>query len=130
MTTIQHFRLMIPVLRRLRRRFGETVYFKVIGDRGYRSDELGIQGIDWNPRTEIEDLSELDVGLMPLPDDRMGARKVRAQGSSVHGARDTHRDVARRRQHGDHRRRPQRIPRAIGRRMVREAESAGRVPAV
>jgi glycosyltransferase involved in cell wall biosynthesis len=79
-TTIQHFELMIPILRRLRQRFGEKVYFKVIGDGGYRSDELEIQGVDWNPGTEVDDLSELDIGLMPLPDDEWAKGKCALKG--------------------------------------------------
>jgi glycosyltransferase involved in cell wall biosynthesis len=74
-TTIRHFGLVVPVLRRLRARFGERVQFKVIGDGRYENDELGVRGCDWNPHTEIEDLSEIDIGLMPLPDDEWSKGK-------------------------------------------------------
>jgi len=79
-TTIQHFELMVPILRRLRQRFGDKVYFKVIGDRGYRSEELEIQGAEWNPETEVDDLSELEIGLMPLPDDEWAKGKCALKG--------------------------------------------------
>jgi glycosyltransferase involved in cell wall biosynthesis len=68
-TTIRHFDLVVPVLRRLRARFGQRVRFKVIGDGRYANEDLGVQGRDWDPHTEIEDLSEIDIGLMPLPGD-------------------------------------------------------------
>ncbi len=68
-TTLKHFELALPALRAIRERFGDRVYFKVIGDGGYRNDELGIRGHAWRAETAVEDLSELDIGLMPLPDD-------------------------------------------------------------
>jgi glycosyltransferase involved in cell wall biosynthesis len=74
-TTIRHFGLVIPVLRRLRARYGERVRFKVIGDARYENKELGIRGRDWDPSTEIEELSEIDIGLMPLPDDEWSQGK-------------------------------------------------------
>lgn len=68
-STIKHFELAVPVLRRLQERFGDRVRFKVIGDGAYREEELGIQGTAWRAETELEDLADIDVGLMPLPDD-------------------------------------------------------------
>jgi glycosyltransferase involved in cell wall biosynthesis len=74
-TTIRHFDLVVPVLRRLRARFGERVQFKVIGDSRYENEELDIRGCDWSPHTEIEELSEIDIGVMPLPDDEWSKGK-------------------------------------------------------
>ena len=79
-TTLKHFDLAIPVLRRVRELVGERVYFKVIGDGAYRNEELDIRGLDWRPETEVEDLSEFDIGLMPLPDDRWAKGKCGLKG--------------------------------------------------
>ncbi|HEX6391057.1 MAG TPA: glycosyltransferase family 4 protein, partial [Solirubrobacteraceae bacterium] len=79
-TTIKHFDLAVPVLRRVRERFGDRVYFKVIGDAGYRNDELGIRGQAYRAERAVEDLTELDVGLMPLPDDEWARGKCGFKG--------------------------------------------------
>lgn len=68
-TTIKHFSLAIPFLKELKQKYGKRIYFKVIGDPTYSEPELGITGHRWNKETEIEDLSEIDIGIMPLPDD-------------------------------------------------------------
>jgi glycosyltransferase involved in cell wall biosynthesis len=74
-STLKHFDLAVPVLRRIRARFGDRVSFKVIGDAAYRQDELGIRGTAWCADTEVEDLCEIDIGLMPLPDDEWAKGK-------------------------------------------------------
>jgi glycosyltransferase involved in cell wall biosynthesis len=74
-STIKHFELAVPVLRRIRERFGDRVTFKVIGDPTYRQDDLGIAGVPWRAETEVADLCEIDIGLMPLPDDEWAKGK-------------------------------------------------------
>lgn len=74
-STLKHFDLVVPVLLRLRQRYGDRITFKVIGDGGYREEALGIVGTPWCEQTEIEDLSAIDIGLMPLPDDEWAKGK-------------------------------------------------------
>jgi glycosyltransferase involved in cell wall biosynthesis len=68
-TTIKHFDHAIPFLKALRKKYENNIRIKVIGDDTYRNDELNIRGVAWNRETEVEDLSEIDIGIMPLPDD-------------------------------------------------------------
>jgi len=68
-TTIKHFSLAIPFLKELKKKYGDKIYFKIIGDPSYIEPDLGITGLKWNKDTEIDDLSEIDIGIMPLPND-------------------------------------------------------------
>ena len=71
-TTEPYLRTLGPVLRRLRER--QDFELQVIGG------ELKIDGVPmcckpWRPDTEVEDLREFDVGVMPLPDDEWSRGK-------------------------------------------------------
>lgn len=43
--------------------------FKVIGAPKYDLDKVKVNAIGWQSATEVEDLSEMDIGIMPMPDD-------------------------------------------------------------
>lgn len=79
-TTIQHFEIAIPFLKIIKEKFGDKVYFKVIGDEYYVNRELAIQGVKWCKETELIELSEFDIGIMPLLDDEWAKGKCGLKG--------------------------------------------------
>lgn len=80
LTTVKHFRLAEPVLKRLKDKYGERVSFKVIGDGNYESKELNLKGTPWTLDREVEELQDIDIGIMPLPDDEWAKGKCGFKG--------------------------------------------------
>jgi glycosyltransferase involved in cell wall biosynthesis len=79
-TTIKHFRMAENFLGKLKEKYGDKIYLKLIGDATYENPQLGLTGTAWNLATEIEDLSEFDIGIMPLPDDEWAKGKCGFKG--------------------------------------------------
>ena len=79
-STIAHFKTCTEALKIIKNKYGSKVYFKVIGDENYVNEELGIRGIAWKKNTEVKDLQEIDIGIMPLPDDEWTKGKCGLKG--------------------------------------------------
>ena len=80
LTTIKHFETAIPVLKKIKRKYGDRVIIKVMGDENYSNAELGIKGIKWSSKTELDVLSTFDIGIMPLPNDEWAKGKCGLKG--------------------------------------------------
>jgi glycosyltransferase involved in cell wall biosynthesis len=79
-STIVHFETSVSALIKIKEKYANMVYFKVIGSPDYYNKELEIQGLAWKSETEIEDLQEIDIGIMPLPNDEWAKGKCGLKG--------------------------------------------------
>ncbi|MDR2010768.1 MAG: glycosyltransferase [Bacteroidales bacterium] len=79
-STLKHFYSVIPFLKKLQKKYGDKIYFKVIANKYERSGELDVKFTLWNKENEIKELSEFDIGIMPLPDDKWSRGKCGFKG--------------------------------------------------
>lgn len=79
-TTVKHFKTLIPVLEKLKSKYKDQVQFKLVGDPSYTNDSLGIKGEKWINEKENELFNSLDIGVMPLPDDKWAEGKCGMKG--------------------------------------------------
>lgn len=80
LTTVKHFRTIEPVLKRIKEKYGDKVRFKLIGDATYHNPEIDLRGVAWKLESEVEDLSDIDIGIMPLPNDEWAKGKCGFKG--------------------------------------------------
>lgn len=67
-TTLKYLESIAHILDRIERQF-VNVSFLVIANRTPSINLKKLKFIQWREETEIEDLLQIDIGLMPLPDD-------------------------------------------------------------
>ena len=84
-TTVEHFETILPVLRTLKKKFGDTLKFEVYGDANYKNEELNIQGTAWSFDTEVATIASFDIGIMPLPNDNWSKGKCAMKGLQYMG---------------------------------------------
>jgi L-malate glycosyltransferase len=66
-STSAYLKLLYKVLMRLKELYDFELL--VIGDPSFRLDGLSIVALPWQIETEVADLSRIDIGLYPLPND-------------------------------------------------------------
>ncbi|MFO7864209.1 MAG: glycosyltransferase family 4 protein [Salinivirgaceae bacterium] len=79
-TTLKHFRLLLPLLKRLKSEYGEKLRVRLIADEPIIDNELEIENVRWSAEDEIQQLDEIDIGIMPLPDDEWARGKCGFKG--------------------------------------------------
>jgi len=67
-STVQHLDTLRGALKKLAAR--EPFRLRVIGTPAYELPPIEVEAMRWCADTEPEDLSAIDIGVMPLPDDR------------------------------------------------------------
>ena len=67
LTTLKHIDIILPALQKLEKKY--SFKFRVIANDKPNLDLQSLEYVEWNKNSEIEDLSTIDIGLMPLPDE-------------------------------------------------------------
>ncbi|HQQ93723.1 MAG TPA: glycosyltransferase [Bacteroidia bacterium] len=68
LSTVKHFELLLPVLKKLRALHGHTICIRVISDKPYTCQGLDIDSQIWSEDKEVNMLNSFDIGIMPLED--------------------------------------------------------------
>jgi len=66
-STVQHLDTIRDVLQELTKT--ENFRLRVIGTPNYKIPGVDTEAMQWRSATELDDLREIDIGLMPLPDE-------------------------------------------------------------
>ena len=79
-STFSHLRPLLPALERVKTRYQDRVRIRVMGDPSFSHAPLALKGEAWNAEAELALLREMEIGLMPLPDDEWTRGKCGLKG--------------------------------------------------
>lgn len=74
-TTLRYLDELIPVFKKLKNKYGGKLKLKVICDTPWISSEIEVDNVSWSRADEILQLDEVDIGIMPLTDDKWSKGK-------------------------------------------------------
>ena len=74
-TTLPYFEQLLPLLKILKEKYGNKINFKIIVDVKKTYPEIHAMTTPWQLNTEIQDLHQIDIGIMPLPNDEWSKGK-------------------------------------------------------
>ena len=72
-STVQHLDTLRGALKKLAEK--ESFRLRVIGTPTYECAPIDVDAMPWRADTELDDLSAIDIGVMPLPDDKWSKGK-------------------------------------------------------
>jgi glycosyltransferase involved in cell wall biosynthesis len=72
-STVQHLDTLRGALKRLAEK--EAFSLRVIGTPTYELSSINVEAVAWRAETELQDLAGIDIGVMPLPDDKWSKGK-------------------------------------------------------
>lgn len=81
-STLKHFEMAVPVLKELQAKYPGKLEIHVIGQGNYSHPELTIISKNWSSKTEVENLNQFNIGIMPLPNDEWVKGKCGLKGLS------------------------------------------------
>ena len=79
-TTNKHFELAAPFLRTLKEKYGDMLRIAAVTEREIEIDGVDVDFIRWDKEREIENLDQIDIGIMPLPKDEWSRGKCGFKG--------------------------------------------------
>lgn len=81
-STIKHFEIAIPALKKIQDKYPNKIEIHVIGQGSYSNPEINVICKNWSSQTEVDDLNCFDIGIMPLPNDEWVKGKCGLKGLS------------------------------------------------